>query len=180
MDISEITNQIGEIENYQATFMTIKAGGQSIRIDFNDKRQFKLSKGTAGQIKYFEVHPLLLDYNEKFATIYINSKANDVEKVTNDIKDAIDSVTLGFRNWVTYVTDKRINFTLDTFLDNLKEGRGKLLEAPMSITNEVEAVCAKYGIATKYFEVNIEPFSYKLITIDINYVIAKEFKISSR
>jgi hypothetical protein len=48
----------------------------------------------------------------------------------------------------------------------------------MSITKEVEAVCTKHGIATKSFEANIEPFSYKLITIDGNYVIAKEFKIS--
>ena len=180
MDIKEIINQVGEIENYQATFMTLKVGGQSIRIDFNDKREFNLSKGSLGQIKYFEVHPLLLDYNEKFATTYINSKAADVEKITNDIKDAVDSVTLGFRNWLTYVTDKQINFTFNIFSDNLKEGRGKLIEAPKSITKEVEVVCAKHGIATKSFEVNIEPFSYKLITIDSNYVIAKEFKISSR
>ena len=80
MNISEIVDQVGEIENYQATFMTLKVGGQAIRIDFNDKREFKLSKGSNGQIKYFEVHPLLVDYNEKFATTYINSKAAMLKK----------------------------------------------------------------------------------------------------
>jgi hypothetical protein len=180
MDITEIANQICEIDHYQATFISIKAGEQKIRIDLKDKQEFKLSEGSNGQLKYFEAHPLLLDYNEKFAITFINSKAVDIEKIISDIKEAIDSITLGFRNWKTYITNKPCNFTFDTFVGNLKEGHGKLLEAPMSITKKVEAVCTKHGISTIHFEANREVFSYKLITIEEDYVIAKEFKISAQ
>jgi hypothetical protein len=152
MKIDDIKYKIVEVENYQATFLTLKIDGQLFRFDFIGKKEFNLKKGTIGQFDYFEKHPLLLDYNETIVTTYINSKPNFIDKFVDDFRFSIEEVTKGWRNWTNYVVDKKINFTFDTFLNNIKEGKGKLLEAPFTITQKAVEVCNRHDVSTTSFE----------------------------
>lgn len=176
VNIIDIQNKTVQIENYQATFLTLKIDNQLLRFDLIDKKEFNLKKGTLGQISIYEVHPLLIDYNENIVTTYINSKPDNFDNFISDFENAINEITKGWRNWTNYVNDRNINFTIDAFLNNVKTGSGKLMEAPYSITQKAIKVCDKHNVKTKTFGNELQQESFKLIIIADNYVIAREFR----
>jgi hypothetical protein len=170
VNITDIQNKTVQVENYQATFLTLKIDDQLFRFDLIDKKEFNLKKGTQGHLKIFETHPLLIDYNENSLTTYINSKPDHFDNYLADFENAINEITKGWRNWTNYLLDR------DIFLNNVKSGTGKLLEAPISITQKVVDICNKHNVATKTFGDELKRNNYKLIFIADNYVIAKEFR----
>ncbi len=176
MNISDIQNKTVQVYNYQATFLTLKIDDQLFRFDLIDKKEFHLKKGTLGQFSIYETHPLLIDYNENIVTTYINSKPDNFDNFVADFENAINEITEGWRNWTNYVSDRNINFTIDTFLSNVKSGTGILMEAPFSITQKAIKVCDKHNVATKTFGNELKQDNFKLIFIGDNYVIAKEFR----
>ena len=176
MNIEDIQNKTVQIDNYQATFLMLKIDDQLFRFDLINKKKFNLKKGTRGKFNIYETHPLLIDYNENIVTTYINSKPDHFNNFVTDFKNAINEITKGWRNWTNYVQDRNINFTVDTFLNNVKNGTGKLLKAPFSITQKVIEVCAYHNVATKTFGNKLKKNNFKLIFIADNYVIAKEFR----
>ncbi len=175
--IPDIHNKTAQVYNYQTTFLTLKFDTQLFRFDFIDKKEFKLKKGTIGQFRYFEKHPLLIDYNETIVQIYINSKPTHFDNFIMDFKNAINETTKGWRDWTNYVQNKNINFTVDSFLNNVRTGTGKLFEAPISITQKAIAVCERYNVSTKTFESELIQDNFKVIFIADDYVIAKEFRL---
>jgi hypothetical protein len=179
MDITDFQNKRVEIDHYQATYLVLKVENQLFRVDFSAKKAFHLKKGTFETFYYFENHPLLMDYNESWLATYINSKPEQVEDFITDFKNMIDEMTEGWRQWTHYVVDKKTRFTEDTFVDNVKHGRGKLFNAPFTITQKVLAVCAKHHVATKTFGNEFKSDAFKLILIGDNYVIAKAFRIQT-
>ena len=176
MNITDIQNKTVQVDNYQATFLTLKIDGQLFRFDLFDKKEFNLKKGTSGLLSIYETHPLLIDYNENIVTTYINSKPDNFYNFIADFENAINEITQGWRNWTNYVQDRNINFTVETFLNNVKDGTGKLIEAPFSITQKALNVCDKHNVATKSFGNELKHDNFKLIFIADNYVIAKEFR----
>ena len=180
LSLQNLISQNVRIENSQATFVTFNIDGRNFRIDFDDKREFVLKKGMVGQLKYYSEHPLLLDYNENMATTFINSSFDHTDILLTDIKNIIDGVTLGWRNWTNYIEDKNINFTVDTLRNNIKNGSGRFLEAPFSVTIKVIELCDKLNIKTKTFYSNENLKTYRLIMLENNYVIAKNFKLNTQ
>jgi len=178
VNIFDLQNEPVLIENYQSTFLILKHEHKIYRFDLIDKKEFSLKKGTSGQLSYFHEHPLLIDHNENVIMTYINSKPIFLESFVEDIKSAIDKICHGWRDWTNYVTDKRINFSYETFIENVNSGSGRLLEAPYSITQDVIDVCKKHNVATKTFNNELQKYDYKLVTIGNNFVIAKEFRFS--
>ncbi len=176
MNITDIKNKTVQVDNYQATFLTLKIDNQLFRFDLIDKKEFNLKKGTRGKFSIYEIHPLLIDHNENIVTTYINSKPDNFDNFVADLEHAVNEITEGWRNWTNYVQDRNINFTIDTFLNNVKTGTGKLMEAPFSITQKVIKVCDKHNVATKTFGNELKQNNFKLIFIADNYVIAKEFR----
>jgi hypothetical protein len=65
---------------------------------------------------------------------------------------------------------------VDTFLNNVKNGTGKLIEAPFSVSQKAIKVCDNHNLATKTFGNELKQDNFKLILIADNYVIAKEFR----
>jgi hypothetical protein len=176
MNIKEIKNKTVQVDNYQATFLTLKIDDQLFHFDLIDKKEFNLKKGTRGKFSIYEKHPLLIDYNENIVTTYINSKPDNFDNFVADFESAINEITEGWRSWTNYVTDRNINFTVNNFLSNVKAGTGKLMEAPFSITQKVIKVCKKHNVAIKTFGNESKQDNFKLIFIADNYVIAKEFR----
>ncbi len=176
IDILKYENKLVKIDNCQATLIKLIIDEELIRFDFVDKREFKLKKGTSGQLFIYNEHPLLLDYNENILTTYINSKPDHFDNFVEDFEKAINEITHGWRNWKSYVQDRFINLKLDTFINNVKNGTGILMEAPFSITQNAIKVCDKHKVATKTFGNELKKDNFKLIFIADNYVIAKEFR----
>lgn len=179
MNIQELHNRNVQIENYQSTFLTLKCDQKIYRFDIFGKQEFGLKKGSIGELKCFESHPLLLNYSENIIVTFINSKPTDSEKFVEDIENAINEITQGWRNWKDYITDENF-YTFETFLKNVNDGSGKLLAAPFSITQNVLKVCEKHNVAVKAFDNNLKTESFNLLTIGQNYIIAKEFKYNEK
>ena len=176
MQIENLSNRNLKIEDYQSTFIVLNVDAEILRFDFIKKVEFRLNKGTVGKLKYFEKHPLLIDYNENFVETFINSKPENPEKIIEEIKITIEELTLGWRNWKDYVIDTRL-FKYETFVKNINDGSGRLLKAPFLITQSVIQVCEKHNVKTKSFGSELKTENYKLITIENDFVIAQEFKL---
>ncbi len=179
MQIENLANRIVKIENYQSTFIVLNVDSQMLRFDFLEKMEFRLNKGTIGKLSYFEKHPLLIDYNENFVETFINSKPKNSEQFIKEIKIAIDQKTLGWRNWKDYFVDGNF-FTYENFVKNINDGSGRLLKAPFLITESVIKVCENHNVKTKCFKSELKTENYKLIIIENNFIIAKEFKLNSK
>ena len=175
MEIENLKNKTVKIENYQSTFIVLNIEGEISRFDFIKKAEFRLNKGTIGKIEYFENHPLLIDYNENYLEIFINSKPNNTELFIKEMKLAIEEKTLGWRNWTDYFVEKHF-FTFEHFLKNINDGSGKLLKAPYLITQNVREVCEKHNVKIKIFGNELKTENYKMIMIENDFVIASEFK----
>jgi hypothetical protein len=179
VEIKELISKKVKIEDYQSTFVVLKVDEQFFRFDFLNKMEFRLKKGTIGELKYFENHPLLIDYNENFIETFINSKPENTIFFIDEIKSAIDEKTLGWRNWRDYFVEKGF-FSFENFEKNINDGSGKLLNAPFFITQNVIKVCEKYNVKTISFGSQLKTENYKLILIDNDYIIAKDFKLNNK
>ncbi len=49
VNITDIQNKTVQVDNYQATFLTLKIDDKLFRFDLIDKKEFNLKKGTRGQ-----------------------------------------------------------------------------------------------------------------------------------
>ena len=177
MNIEELEGKEVTILNTQSTFVNIQTGTTILKVNFKGKVEFHLIKNTSGTLLLSHKSPLLIDHNEPWIEVFINSRPSDPDLLLSNIKSTIDAKTEGKRNWQNYVT-KDSNFRFENFLRNIKEGNGLLLYAPVSIAKEVELVCKSHGVLTKSFNYSEETDSKKLLSIGINYVIAKDFVIS--
>ena len=167
------------IEICQTTFAILNVDERNVRIDYDDKEEFRLKKHESGVVHFYDEHPLLINYNEQSAETYINSRPDNVHELISEIKSCIDSITLGWRDWTTFFTDKMIHFSLEHFTHNIENGYGKLLDAPRSITERVVEACNNHKAETKVFFHKEPSYQCKLMMIENNYVIAKDFKLSN-
>jgi len=175
MNIKELHNKNLQIENYQSNFLILNCDQKLYRFDIFGKQEFELKKGTIGEFKYFENHPLLINYSENIIVTFINSKPSDSQKFVEDLQNSVNEITKGWRDWKDYITDDSF-YTFETFLKNVNDGSGKLIAAPFSIIQNVLKVCEKHNVSVKAFDNQLKRENYELITIGQNYVIAKEFK----
>ncbi len=177
MNITDIQNKTAVIHEYQSTFIVLKIEDQLLHFDFIDKQEFKLKKGSSGTFQYLDQHPLLLNYNEGSMQTFINSKPDSIDLFLEEFKITIEQILGGWMTWTNYITDNHINFTVDNFINNVKNGTGQLSRAPNSINEKIIAVCKKHNVDTISFGDELKRYSYNLITIgDNNFVIAKEFR----
>lgn len=51
MNISDIQNKTVQVDNYQATFLTLKIDDLLFRFDLIDKKEFSLKNGTLGKFR---------------------------------------------------------------------------------------------------------------------------------
>ena len=91
-----------------------------------------------------------------------------------DIELAINESVVGWRSWKDYIEiNTGINY--DVFLNNVKNGRGKFLNAPFSIVDNIELVCKKHNVKIKSFG-DKQIFKNELIMINNQFIIAETFE----
>ncbi|WP_210489411.1 hypothetical protein [Rufibacter aurantiacus] len=178
MTLKELEDKIVEVGVTQTTYVQVKTDNKSYKISFINKKEFELKKGTVGELLFYEDHPLLIDFNEILESTYIGSKAEDAELVADEVKKAIEEVTLGWRPWTTFFVNRNAQYGYQIFMNNLKTGSGKILDAPPTITKKVVEVLHKHSIVTSTLDSrHYEIKKSKLLLIGNNYVIAEDFKV---
>lgn len=177
--IKDLINKEVKIDSIQTTFIVIEFEKKFYRIDIENKVEFYLKKGVTGKLTINDKHPLLTNHQEGFIITYINSSFQNTDLFFEKAEGIIDFETKGFRNWKIYFEDKSINLTIDIIKNNMAKGYGKLCEAPVSITNKIVGLCNELNIETKtFYHSNSELKSYKILFINDNFVIGKDFKLN--
>ncbi len=176
MLVEQLNGLIAVVLNYQSTYLLLEVGTESIRVDFLRKKEFSLHKGANGTITLSSSHPILFDYNEGWASTYINSKAALPDQLEFQIKSAIDNITESCRSWLNYVP-KRYLIPTEILRRNLREGNGLLLNAPISVAQEVTRICNEHEVQTKTFAMEASVTPHKVLCLETSYVIAEDFKL---
>lgn len=168
----------------QTTFMTLEVEGAHLfRVDFQEKVEAKLKPGKRGELGYSTVHPLLSNYNEDKAAIYINSAPGDPQGLYEDIQAGIASVShvsRRWKNWQIEIRESEFTIVENQLKQNIIDGSGMLLNsAPPSIAVAVLEACKKHKVATKTFThpSSYHPHLYSLLSIGACYVIAFGFTV---
>ncbi|KPH12593.1 endonuclease/exonuclease/phosphatase family protein [Chryseobacterium sp. ERMR1:04] len=165
-----------EIEAFQSTFIILKIENKLFRFDFKNKKEAFLKQKDTGVLAFHEHHPLLVNHSENNLEVFISSKPENIEMFIEDIKNSIDEITKGWRNWKDYF-EINIGITYDIFLQNIRQGSGIILKAPFSIVESIERICEKHNVKITYFgEKKTTP--HQLIMINNQFVIAEEFNIA--
>ena len=174
MTINDLNNQFIRINDFNTNYITLIFENINYRFDFLGKKEAFLKEKNECKLLLFSDHPLLIDYNESFLEIFLNSKPQNIDFFLENIERIIHNRVLGFRKLKDYLNKSNLDF--ETFLKNINEGNGKFLNAPFSIINEIEKFFIENNIKFKTFG---EPKNFKnqLLILDNQYVIATEFKL---
>lgn len=177
INIKNFHNQIVEIKEFQTSYVILKIENKLLRFDFKKKKEAYLKQKEIGILGFYENHPLLINYNESFHEVFINSKLEDPEMFIEDIKNIINEMTEGWKDWKDYIEfNTGINY--QTFLQNIYKGSGKLLNAPFSMVAKIETICEKHNVKVSYFgEKRI--YKNQLVLINNQFIIAEEFSYKS-
>ena len=174
MIIEEFIGSIARVSYSQATYLILDFSGESLRINFIGKKAFHLVKDSKGTFDIHSTHPLLLDYNETWATTYINSPAPEPELFLQKLRAVIDNITSELRTWTSYIPKGYLH-NQQVLLRNLTEGNGFLLNAPSRITEAVIALCDEHKVKTKTFFNQVAPLEHKILVVGNCFVIAENF-----
>jgi len=173
--IENLQNKEVYIEDFKTTFIILNVENTLLRFDFKNKREALLKKKESGKLKLYTEHPLLINHNQSNLDVFINSKPANPDVFIEEIKKNIETATGGWRNWEDYI---EINTGIDiqTFIRNIKNGSGKLLNAPFSIVENIEQICEKHQVKLKSFG-DKTVFHHKMIIINNQFVIAEKFRL---
>ncbi|AMR25975.1 hypothetical protein A0257_01910 [Hymenobacter psoromatis] len=175
-----LNNQLVTVMVAQTTFAVLIMPGQQYRIDYIEKEEAYLKPGMRGEFSHCLEHPLLLGYNSRSATVYINSRPQDPEGLFIEIREQIQASFHGWRDW-RYVLFGKREPGEKLLRKNILDGSGMLLEtAPVIVAKAIIAACAKYG-ASAYCIGGIDDLpsvtpAFHLLLIGKGYVIAKDFR----
>lgn len=171
--IENLHHKVVEIEQFQSTFITLKFENKVFRFDFKNKKEAYLKQKGQGTLTLYDQHPLLINHNENNLEVFINSKPENVKEFIEDLKNTVDDLTKGWRNWKDYI-EINTGIHYETFLHNIEKGSGKIMKAPFSIVENIEKLCDKHQVRIKYFgEKTITP--HQLLMINNQFIIAEKF-----
>jgi len=173
-----LDNELVTVAVAQTTFAVLTTPKARFRVDFIDKAEAYLKPGMRGNFKSYSEHPLLLNYSSPQAEVYINSRPQNPEGLLIEIRQRIEAVFQGWRNWQGVLSggEKQLR-------TNLIDGSGLLLPgAPAVIAQPVIDACTEYGAST-YVRGNLgmappDTSAFRLLLIGKGYVIAKDFHIT--
>lgn len=173
-------NQVVTVMVAQTTFAVLAMPGAQFRVDFLDKAEAHLKPGMRGKFISCSEHPLLLSFNSRSVTVYINSRPQDPENLFADIHRSIEEIFQGWRDWRSILNGGKRHGE-SVLRQNLLDGSGMLLpDAPATVAKAVIEACSKQG-ATTYFHGDIDNTSpvklpLHLLLIGTGYVIARDFR----
>lgn len=180
LDIPIPINQLVTVMVAQTTFAVLTTPGKQYRVDYVEKREVHLKPGLRGKFSHYVEHPLLLGYNSRSATVYINSRPQDPEGLLIKIREQIQANFQGWRDWHCVLFGKGA-FRDNLFRKNLLDGSGMLLEdAPITVAKAIIAACTEHGASTYCLggpdDTLLSTPKFHLLLIGDGYVIARDFR----
>ena len=182
LDVPIPNNQVVTVMVAQTTFAVLTMPDKQFRVDYLEKAEACLRPGMRGKFSSCSEHPLLLNYNNRLVTVYINSRPQDPENLLVVIQQRIEGIFQGWRDWRGILNGGK-RFGEGLLRKNLLDGSGMLLPgAPASVAKAVIGACSEHG-ASNYFHGDLENTSpvgpaFHLLLIGDGYVIARDFRFT--
>ena len=174
MIIEDLNNQIVEIQDFNSNYIILNFENENYRFKKKKKKEAFLKHRTVCKLKLFSDHPLLIDYNESFLEIFLNSKPQNIEFFLENIEGIIHNRVQGFRELKDYLNKSDLDF--ETFLKNINDGKGKFINAPFSVVVEIEKFFIENNIKFKTFGEK-RSFNNQLLMLDNQYIISRKFNL---
>jgi hypothetical protein len=169
----------------QSTYLDLQVAAGVFRLYYVDKVEFRLKKGTHGPLAHYSHHPLLVDYQQPHATVYVTSQASNPDGLWQDIAQAVARASNNWRSANSYLLQWRHGADRWAVAkQNLVDGRGLLVEAaPLAIAEAVVEACTRHGATTSLLaapEPRLGPVPpFGVLFIGSCYVVARSFQIQS-
>lgn len=144
------------------------------RVHFDLKQEFAYPVGSFSHAELFDDHPLLLDYSESHRQVFISGAAADAASVLAEVRAEVQHVTDGWRSLTSYANS---HFDLAVIL---QEGSGKLLQAPVTVTDVVAAVLEASGVRFTVLPGRPARGPFRALVLGRGFVIARGFRLELR
>jgi hypothetical protein len=168
----------GHVARKQTTFWDLGIASQEqkpltrVRIHFSQKTEFRYPHGSFSTLELSDTHPLLPDYREAHASIYLARQAADPPHVLAQLELVVERVTHGWRNLSRYANPLCDPLVL------LRDGHGKLLEAPITLAARLSAVLEEDDVRFTVLKGSHVAGSHlKALTLGDGFVVAHEFGV---
>lgn len=165
----------GDVTRRQTSYCELVTDvGATYRIHYKGKEELALSPGRYPGVELRGDHPLLVDYEEARARVYIADAAGEPFVVATEIEQAIMHRFAGWRRPERYENESFCASEL------LEVGHGLLLRGPVSMCAAATKVLVAHGIRSTTMSGLAPRWPRSVLLLGRSYVIASAFVFERR
>jgi hypothetical protein len=155
------------ITRRQSTFWDFVDAERALRVHFKGKKDFRAAQDEVASIQVVSQHPLLLDYQEPHASIYVAGVGGNPSMILSELREALLAATLRWRDASTY-----LNAASEAVL---ADGYGMLFRGPESLGKIVVAILSNAQISHSLLPSGRPTVPVQVMVAGDNWVIAEQF-----
>jgi len=157
------------ITRRQTTFWEIVDSSGEFRVHFAHKQEQHFVSSECDEFGVVTDHPVLLDYSQRWSSIYVASPATDPAQVLERIASEVALVVGPWRKSSDYLNRQADPFNL------LQKGAGLLLSAPSVIVDLVHPILGAAAINCTVLPHFASRWPMQSFVAGKNFIVAKEF-----
>jgi hypothetical protein len=155
------------ITRRQTTFWDFLDAERASRVHFKGKKEFRAAEDEIASIQVVSEHPLLLDYQEQHASIYVAGVGDNPSAILRELQEALLAATSRWRDASTY-----LNAASEAVLT---DGYGMLFGGPESLGKIVIATLSKAKVSHTVLPSGRPTVPVQVLVAGDNWVIAEQF-----
>jgi hypothetical protein len=159
------------ITRRQTTFWELADSSGEFRFHFAHKQEQHFVSPECEEFGVFTDHPVLLNYSQRWSSIYVASPATDPAQVLERIASEVALVVGPWRTSSNYLNRQADPSTL------LQKGAGLLLHAPNVIVAMVQPILGAVGVKCTVLPHFPSRWPMQCFVAGRNFVVAKEFHV---
>ena len=160
------------ISHRQTSYWDFSGPEETVRVHFLQKQEQSFVSPDCDSFRVVSEHPVLLDYQEAWTSVYLASAAIRPDAVLEDLAAAISSLVAPWRSSESYFND------LVDPLELLRDGSGLLIRAPQSIADRVTAVLDAAGVRYSSIPSQLSQAPMQALIAGVNFVVARQFNVA--
>ena len=141
-----------------------------MRIHFDGKEEFRFVEPIVQSFSMVQVHPVLIDYQFAWESIFLASACTEPQEVLNRLAEEVTSVLDGWHDAARYLTHTDV-------LGLLRGGYGLLLEAPIPVSNRICDVLTAARLQFTRLPRGGPRWPREALLLDKSFVVARSFRI---
>jgi hypothetical protein len=154
----------------QTTYWDFLGVDGTSRVHFQNKSEWHNDQAEVPSFAIVEDHPLLIDYLEHWASIYVSRPVANSEEVVKAIAHSITSISMGWRLPDAYLNDGYAHA-------NLEDGTGQLMNGPLPYIEAACRILDDARISYSRLKGHGPKGSRRVLVAGENWLIAESFRV---